>query len=152
MSTHAPAAGVPLRARRADRAPTGAAAITGDYLSITSYRRDGTPVSTPVWFVTEGDRLLVTTDSRSGKAKRIRRNPIVTISACSARGKPRGAPVAARAGFLPAAELERVKRLMARKYRVALVFIRPIRALQRLFQPKREDEAEVALSITAVPS
>ncbi len=153
MATHAPAVGARQRARRADRAPSsGVAGIPGDYLSITSYRRDGTPVATPVWFVTEGDHLLVTTDGRSGKAKRIRRNAIVTVRACSARGKPRGAPVVGRARILPAAEVEHAKELIARKYRVALLFIRPIRAIQRLFKPALREQIEVVLEITDVTS
>ena len=80
----------PLARVRLEPPPrTDVAAIPGKYLSITSYRRDGSGVSTPVWFATEGDRLLVMTDSRSGKVKRIRRNPYVTIAPCSGRGKPK---------------------------------------------------------------
>jgi uncharacterized protein len=47
----------------------------GKYLSLTSYKRDGSGVSTPVWFVIDDRRLLVMTDPQSFKVKRIRRNP-----------------------------------------------------------------------------
>ena len=47
--------------------------VPGKYLSLTTYRRDGTPVSTPVWFVEEDGRLFVTTAADSYKAKRLRR-------------------------------------------------------------------------------
>ena len=30
--------------------------VPGKYLSLTTYRRDGTPVSTPVWFLEEDGR------------------------------------------------------------------------------------------------
>jgi uncharacterized protein len=42
--------------------------IPGKYLSITSFRRDGTGVATPVWFIQEGGRLLVQTGASSGKS------------------------------------------------------------------------------------
>jgi PPOX class probable F420-dependent enzyme len=59
-------------------------AIPGKYLSITSFRRDGTGVATPVWFVQEAGRLLIQTDASSYKVRRIRRNPRVMI----ARARP----------------------------------------------------------------
>lgn len=130
-------------------ARTDVAAITGKYLSITSYRRDGSGVSTPVWFATEGDRLLVMTDSRSGKVKRIRRNPHVTIAPCSGRGKPKAKGMPAHAEILPASEVEHSKRLLERKYRFDLLFVRPIRAIQALFRPERRQEVTAIVAITS---
>jgi PPOX class probable F420-dependent enzyme len=62
-----------------------------NYVSLTTYRRPvglapGAPVSTPVWVVRDGDRLLVTTDAGAGKVKRLRHTPAVTLQACSMRG------------------------------------------------------------------
>lgn len=133
-------------------ARTDVAAITGKYLSITSYRRDGSGVSTPVWFAAEGDRLLVMTDSRSGKVKRIRRNPYVTIAPCSGRGKPKAEPMPAHAELLPASEVERARRLIKRKYRFDLLFVGPIRAIQALFHPERRHEVTAIIAITAAPA
>ena len=59
----------------------------GKYLSITSFKRDGAGVATPVWFVVDGERLLVFTDPNSFKAMRIRRNPRVRVAPCSASGR-----------------------------------------------------------------
>ena len=131
-------------------ARTDVAAITGKYLSVTSYRRDGSGVSTPVWFAVEGDRLLVMTDSRSGKVKRIRRNPYVTIAPCSARGKLKRERMSAHAELLPTSEVERTKRLIEQKYRVDLLFVRPIRAIQKLFRPERRREVTAIIAITAL--
>ncbi len=47
--------------------------MKGKYLSLTSYRRDGTGVATPVWFVEEGGRILVKTDLDSYKYRLDRR-------------------------------------------------------------------------------
>jgi PPOX class probable F420-dependent enzyme len=129
----------------------GIDAIRGKYLSVTSFRRDGSGVATPVWFATEGERLLVMTDEGSGKVKRIRRNPYVTIAPCSARGRVRSEPIPAHAVLLPASEVEEKTRLIARKYRFDLLFVRPIRALQALFHPEHGHEETVILAISLVP-
>jgi PPOX class probable F420-dependent enzyme len=121
----------------------------GKFLSLTSYRRNGNGVATPVWFVTEGGRLLVMTDEHSGKVKRIRRDPFVRIAACSVLGRPKMEPIPAHAEILPASETERVKRLIARRYRVDLLFVRPIRAIQALFRPEMWHEETVIVAITA---
>lgn len=122
--------------------------IPGKYLSITSFRRDGTGVATPVWFVVESGRLLVITDADSGKVKRIHRNPFVTAAPCSARGRLRADAIPAHAEIQPPSEVERVKRLIARKYRFDLLYVRPIRALQALFHPELRDQHEVIVAIT----
>src|SRR5690242_5513329 len=111
--------------------------IPGKYLSIASFRRNGTGVTTPVWFVQTGGRLLVETDADSHKVQRIRRNPHVVIGRCGPTGRPRGERIAARVEILPDADTPRVERLMARKYRTDLVFIKPIRALQAALHPNQ---------------
>jgi uncharacterized protein len=152
MVARAPATGARLHGYHAARAETEVSRIAGKYLSITSYRRDGTGVATPVWFVTEDGRLLAMTAVGSGKIKRIRRNPLVTVAACSARGRLRGRTIQARAELLPSTEVERVKRLIRRKYRFDLLFIRPIRSLQSLLHPERRDEMATVVALTPVSS
>ena len=105
--------------------------FTGKYVSLTTFRRDGTPVSTPVWFVSENGTLLVETDGDSYKVKRIRRNDNVTVTSCNAMGHGTGDTVSARATILPAEELPRVERLLHRKYRLDYIFVLPIYLLVR---------------------
>jgi PPOX class probable F420-dependent enzyme len=73
---------------RRQPASVGTLGFAGKYLSITSFKRDGTGVATPVWFVQEAGRLLQT-DANSYKVKRIRRNPHVTVAPCTATGRLR---------------------------------------------------------------
>jgi PPOX class probable F420-dependent enzyme len=120
----------------------------GKYLSITSFKRDGAGVATPVWFVQEARRLLVQTDASSGKAKRIRRNPQVLVAACTATGRMLADPVPARAELLGDAELGRVERLLAAKYRIDLLVIRPLRSLQAALHRRRPRPRSVILAIT----
>lgn len=124
--------------------------IGGKYLSLTSYRKDGSPVSTPVWFVDDGERYYVITSASSYKAKRIRRNPSVTVARCTASGKLRGAPIPARAELLPASEHERVDRLMASKYRVDRILILPVYRLVLKLQGKPYGGEEAYLALTPV--
>ncbi|GHI86465.1 PPOX class F420-dependent oxidoreductase [Streptomyces xanthophaeus] len=88
------------------------------YVSLTTFRKDGTPVATPVWAVADGGELYVWTRSDSWKVKRIARDGRVTVTACDVRGRvEEGAPVLeGRARLLDEAGLRRVRALMSRKY------------------------------------
>jgi uncharacterized protein len=119
--------------------------VEGSFLSLTTYRRDGSAVPTTVWFVVEDGRVLVQTDENSGKVSRIRRSSHVVIAPCTYKGRVKGPAYEASARVLPADELDHVKRLIARKYRISLLVIRPIRWFQTRRHPERT--AEVALEI-----
>jgi uncharacterized protein len=120
----------------------------GKYISMTTYRRDGTVVATPVWFVQEGDRLLVQTGTASGKVKRIRRNPSVQVAPCTARGRLRGQQVSGVARVLPGPEADAAKGLITRKYRFDLVIIRPLWFVQSALHLGRPRSTPVILAIT----
>ena len=122
----------------------------GKYLSLTSFRRDGTGVATPVWFVSDNDHLLVETDADSHKVRRIRRDAHVQLAVCDARGRVRGERVEGDARILPEAERERVERLLARKYRIDRYTVLPIyRLVMRLRGRDPQSHAKpVALEIT----
>jgi uncharacterized protein len=122
--------------------------VPGKYLSITSFKRDGAGVATPVWFVQEAGRLLVQTDADSGKVKRIRHTPQVLVAPCTATGRLLTDPVPARAELLAEAEVGRVERLLAAKYRLDLLVIRPIRSLQARLRRGRPRPNLVVLAIT----
>lgn len=89
---------------------------TANYVLLTTYRRDGREVATPVWVVRDGDALAVWTQTDSGKVKRIRRTPQVTVAPCTANGRPTGAALPARAELLDAEGTSRVRGLIKRKY------------------------------------
>lgn len=68
------------------------------YVLLTTFRKDGTPVATPIWAVRDGADLVVWTVADSWKVKRLRRNPSVLVQACDARGKKTTGPEVAGAG------------------------------------------------------
>ncbi len=122
----------------------------GRYLSVTSFKRDGTGVATPVWFVTDGMQFFALTDAHSGKVRRIRRNPHVLIAPCRADGKLRGTPVPARAGILTAtSDLERVSRLLRERYTISYPIVMLIYRLGRRLrgQPAVADGAVLAITL-----
>ncbi|MEO3779331.1 PPOX class F420-dependent oxidoreductase [Micromonospora sp. B11E3] len=88
------------------------------YLLLTTYRRDGRAVPTPVWAVRDGDALAVWTAADSGKVKRIRRSGKVTVAPCDVRGRPHGEEVAGHATICDVAGTRRVRELMKQKYRM----------------------------------
>ncbi|MGW4567091.1 PPOX class F420-dependent oxidoreductase [Streptomyces sp. NPDC004561] len=88
----------------------------GKYLLVTSYRRNGTSVATPVWVVRDGDTLGVWTAADSWKVKRIRRRGDVLAGPCDVRGNPTGDQLPATAEVTDAATTARYRELIARKY------------------------------------
>jgi uncharacterized protein len=86
------------------------------YLLVTTFRRDGTPVPTPVWVGRDGDELIVWTQTTAGKVKRVRKNPEVEVAECDFRGRPRGAPVRGTARILDADGTEHGRRVLKKKY------------------------------------
>jgi PPOX class probable F420-dependent enzyme len=87
-------------------------------ISLITYRKDGTPVATPVWHVAQGNTVTTVSAADAWKVKRIRRNPEVEIVACDIRGKvaPGAQAVRGTATLLPDSETEATRRLLERRY------------------------------------
>jgi PPOX class probable F420-dependent enzyme len=83
---------------------------------VTTYRRDGRPVGTPVSLAVDGDHAYLRSFEKAGKAQRIHNNPRVDIAPSTARGRPTGPAVQATARRLEGAESRRAGRLLARKH------------------------------------
>jgi uncharacterized protein len=87
------------------------------HISLTTYRRSGEGVATPLWFAQDGDRYYIETGPRTGKMKRIRHTPRVTLAPCTFGGTVTGPAVEGTARIVESdAERARAERLMARKY------------------------------------
>jgi len=89
------------------------------YISLTTFRKTGAGVATPVWFGEEDGKLYVMTRGDMGKTKRIRNNPQVRVAPCTMRGKVTGPEFAATARLLPAEEHARARQTINRKYWMA---------------------------------
>jgi uncharacterized protein len=97
------------------------------YISVTTFRKNGVGVATPVWFGEENGKLYVMTRSDMGKAKRIRNNPQVRVAPCTIRGTVTGPEFAAIARILPQEEHSYARQTLNHKYwtaRLPLVWAR----------------------------
>ncbi len=94
------------------------------YLSLETYRVNGTGVRTPVWFAagpqdssrSSVPKLYIYTTADAGKVKRVRRNGVVRIAPCDIRGNVTGPWINARAELVTGPEFERGMQLLDRKY------------------------------------
>lgn len=89
---------------------------TSRYLLLTTYRRNGTPVATPVWVAPLDGALGVWTAPDAGKLKRIRHNPAVQVATCDYRGNHPGPAHPGRASLLDPPGVSRVLDGLRRKY------------------------------------
>ena len=87
------------------------------YIRLTSFRRSGKAVPTTVWFALVDGKAYVFTSANSGKAKRIRNNPHVTLTPSNFRGKPKvKGSIDAEARLMAKDEEEMPNRLIDQKY------------------------------------
>lgn len=71
-----------------------------EYILLTTFTKDGRPKPTAIWAAPDADRLLVITQEKSWKVKRIRNTPRVTLAACDMRGNPKSEAIEATATVL----------------------------------------------------
>jgi PPOX class probable F420-dependent enzyme len=125
-----------------EKLPTELSSLADErYVSITTFRRDGTPASTPVWVVSDDPhRLLVATGAGTWKVKRIKRDPHVRVAGCNARGKVHGEVVDAVAHLVDERPL--VRRLQHEKYGWQMRLLEGASGLWlRLMRKPRPEEA-----------
>lgn len=104
------------------------------FVSLTTFRRSGAAVSTPVWVARDGDALVVTTPEHSGKVKRLRHTARVELRPCSRTGRVDDAvaPVVASASILrDEASRRRLTDLIRRKYGLEYRIVMAIERLSR---------------------
>ena len=86
------------------------------YLNLESYRKNGVPVATPLWFAEDDGVLYVYSLANAGKVKRIRNNSRVRIMPCDVRGKPKGEWVDAEARIADDTTATQGHKLLNKKY------------------------------------
>ena len=112
------------------------------YILLTTFRKDGRPVPTPVWAARDGNRLLVWSAMDTGKVKRIRRDGTIEVAACDRRGTPRGAAVRGRARLLDTADTPHALHVVGSKYGLLG------RALVHLSRLRRGQTGVAAIELT----
>jgi PPOX class probable F420-dependent enzyme len=93
---------------------------------LTSFKRDGTPVATPVSIAFDGDRAFFRSYDKAWKTKRIRNNGNVEAAPATLRGKPTGPIVQAEAVLLSGDQAEVAAKALARRHRVLQAVLVPL--------------------------
>lgn len=107
------------------------------YISLTTFRKSGEPVATPVWFAEEAGILYLFTFPSAGKLKRIRHTARVTVAPCTLNGKVTGPAVEARARILtdePA--MAHADQTLARKYGLIWRIYHAVMGMMRVLRRK----------------
>jgi PPOX class probable F420-dependent enzyme len=120
------------------------------YISLATFKKDGTRVATPVWLAREGEHLYVITDPTSGKAKRLRNSPRAEVAPCDMRGTVTGPAAPASAVLLDEAGTAHVKRLIDAKYGLMATVFGLLGAVRQLLG--KGDEQRVGIEITLTSS
>ncbi|WP_020667493.1 PPOX class F420-dependent oxidoreductase [Amycolatopsis nigrescens] len=129
---------------------TGQVDLAGDeYFALRTFRRDGSPVSAPIWLAPAEGRLYAYTPIRSWKVLRLRRDPRVEFAPSDFGGEPHGPWRTGRARVLPASELRVAKRAMTAKYRNKFRWFTIVTLLGRA---RKRGGRAVGLEITLDPA
>ncbi|OBJ06833.1 PPOX class F420-dependent enzyme [Mycobacterium sp. 1482292.6] len=99
--------------------PTFADLAKTQYILLTTFTKDGRPKPTPIWAALDkqrGDRLLVITQEKSWKVKRIRNTPRVTLATCTMNGRPTSEAVEGTAAILDKSETAAVYDAIGKRY------------------------------------
>lgn len=122
------------------------AILKAQYVAFTTYRRDGTPVVTPVWAAAEGDSLFIFSNPNAGKVKRVRNSSRATVAPCTATGTITGAALPAEAFLLSDDQMPKVWKLLVKKYGIAARLFVAYDALRSLVGKTRAAGIEVRLA------
>jgi PPOX class probable F420-dependent enzyme len=96
--------------------PTFADLAKAQYILLTTFTKDGKPKPTPIWAALEKDRLLVITQEKSWKVKRIRNTPRVTLATCTMSGRPTSEAVEGTAVILDKSQTGAVYDAIGKRY------------------------------------
>jgi hypothetical protein len=101
--------------------PTFADLAKAQYILLTTFTKDGKAKPTPIWAALDkqrGDRLLVITQEKSWKVKRIRNTPRVTLATCTMNGRPTSEAVEGTAAILDKSQTAAIYDAIGKRYGV----------------------------------
>ena len=90
------------------------------YINLETYKRDNTPVKTPVWFVIDKGLVYIITRESTGKVKRLKNNQNVRVVPCSFKGEIKNEWVNGKAQKVTGSEADNVIKLRKKKYGFAV--------------------------------
>ena len=95
-------------------------------IALTTFRRDGTPVVTPVSVAVDGDRAFFRSWHKAWKTRRLAHTAAVEVAPCDIRGRVTGPVIRARARLLEGEDARIAARALARRHRVLQAVVVPL--------------------------
>ena len=122
------------------------------YMTLTSFRKTGEAVVTPVWFAQSKGVIYVGTGISAGKIKRIRHTERVTLAACTVSGKVTGVEIDGRARVVSdLEELLAAEAALAKKYGLTRsIYYFTLKALSTMRRKPRMSGAYIAIESVSV--
>ena len=121
------------------------------YILLTTFKRDGTPVPTPVWVVPlEGGKIGLWTSSGSGKVKRLAHTSHVTVQACDVRGRVKegSVPIEASAEMVSGSEYAVIQAKVKAKYGIMTSITKFLGKVGGLFKGRQVPYGDTGVVIT----
>ena len=120
----------------------------GKYISLTTFKKDGTAVATPVWVMRDGDHLYVITDADSGKAKRLRNSSRAEVAPCDMRGNLTGDSVGCTAELLDDRCTAKVESMVNAKYGLMAKAFNLMGTIRRTLGHPSEQRVGIEITLT----
>ena len=119
------------------------------YVSFVTYKKDGTPVATPVWIVPYDGGYAFTTEPNAYKVRRIKNDARATLTVCNARGTVGEGAIThvGSAVLLDDAQAREVSRLIAKKYSVGVKLL-GVYSLVKKILGKGSSAGDAAIKVT----
>ena len=137
---------LPPPAQRHTPADVRAAVLVARYIALTTFRRDGRPVTTPVWAAEREGRLYIFSNPEAGKIKRLRNSSRAAVAPCTWNGTRTGEELPATARILASAELPAMWASLVKKYGLAAVPFRLLYLVRRFLRLPLSAGIEVSLT------
>lgn len=121
------------------------------YVSLTTFRKDGTPKPAPVWIADFGDGTVgCTTASSSYKVKRITNNPEVTLQPCNSKGvvTEGSEVVSGTAEVVTGAEFEQCSDVVKQKYKLQYTAMALVGKAAKLIGKGSGTDAAIKITLT----
>jgi len=120
--------------------------VKENYASLTTFRKNGTAVATPMWFAERDGVIYIYTGATSGKVKRIRNTSRVTLAPCTANGKVTSAAIEGKARIIDdPQEIARAEAALTQKYGIQRRLLYLVMRVMNVFRRQSANSTYLAI-------
>ena len=118
------------------------------YINLETYKKDNTPIKTPVWFVIDNGLVYIITRESTGKVKRLKNNQNVRIVPCSFKGEIKSEWVNGKAQKITGSEADKVIEIRKKKYGFSARLVEVKLQLSGLFNSQKGNLVVYSIDLT----